>query len=145
MMVQNSQQYYELDRKFRLVGDLAEQAGPGFVNVDAAAIQGFYDFVPIDGTLPADRFAQANLWRELMGQMRNFPKLIQQFDMSKIFSWVAQLAGLKNINQFKIKVQPDAQVAAQAQQGNVVPLGGGARQDLNRVAAPQTSNVGPSG
>ena len=146
MMVQNSQQYYELERKFRLVGDLVEQAGPAFVNVDAAAIQGFYDFVPIDGTLPADRFAQANLWRELLGQMRNFPELLAQYDISKIFSWVAQLAGLKNINQFRTQMQSDETIAREVEKGNVVPLGGGgAQRDLTRVSAPQTSQVGPSG
>ena len=56
----------------------------------------------------------------------------------------AQLAGLKNINQFEIQVQPDEVVARQAQAGNVIPLGGG-RSDLSRVAAPQTSQTGPAG
>lgn len=144
MLVQNSQQYYDMNRKFRLVGDLAQMAGEKFVEVDPAAIQGFYDFVAVDGTLPADRFAQANLWRELFAQLRNFPELMQQYDIGKIFAWVAQLAGLKNINQFKIQLEPDESVARAAEAGNVVPIGGG-RQDLTRVAAPQTSGTGPSG
>ena len=144
MTVQNTQQYYDLERKFRLVGDLAQMAGPKFAEVSPAEIQGFYDFVPVDGTLPADRFAQANLWRELLAQMRNHPQIMAQYDIGKIFAWVAQLAGLKNINQFRIQVQPDEVVAREAERGNVVPLGGG-RQDLSRVAAPQTSQTGPSG
>ncbi len=143
MLVQNSQQYFDAERKFRIVGDLAQEAGKSFVDVDPSAIQGFFDFVPIDGTLPADRFAQANLWRELFGQMRNFPQIMEQYDISRIFAWVAQLSGLKNINQFKIQVHPDATVQAQAQQGNVVPLGGGA--DLNRIPTGQVGQVGPTG
>lgn len=145
MTVQNSQQYYDMERKFRLVGDLAQMAGPKFMEVSPEEIQGFYDFVPVDGTLPADRFAQANLWKELMAQMRNFPEIMAQYDVGKIFAWVAQLAGLKNINQFRVQVQPDETVAREVERGNVIPLGGGGRQDLERVSAPQVSNVGPSG
>ncbi len=147
-LVQNSQQYYDMDRKFRIVGDLIESAGPSFVRVDPAAIQGFYDFVPIDGTLPVDRFAQANLWRELLAQMKNVPGLVEQYDVARIFAWVAQLAGLKNINRFKIEIAPDGQLAAQAQQGNVIPIPGAAPvraglPDLNVV--PEPGQVGGLG
>lgn len=144
MIVQNSQQYYDAEKKFRLVGDLAEQAGQKFVQVDPDTIQGFYDFVPIDGTLPVDRFAQANLWRELFGQMRNFPQLMEQYDIPKIFGWVAQLAGLKNIQQFKINIQPDEQINREAERGNLVPLRGGdaTNRNLNAVPAGQVG-TGP--
>lgn len=123
MMVQNTQQFYDQQKKFKIVGDLAMSAGPGFMDVNAETIAGFYDFVPVDGTLPIDRYAQASLWQQLLMNMRNFPELTAQFDLGKIFSWVAQLAGLKNINQFRVQVVPDAQLQAQAQQGNAVPLG----------------------
>ena len=56
-LVQNSQQYYDAEKKFRIVGELIQEAGAGFVNVTPETIQGFYDFVPVDGTLPVDRFA----------------------------------------------------------------------------------------
>ena len=125
MMVQNSQQYYDAEMKFRLVGDLIQEAGSEFIQVDPSAIQGFYNFVPVDGTLPIDRFAQANLWRELMAQMGKTPGLLEQYDIGRIFAWVAQLAGLKNINQFKIQVRPDEQLAQQAQRGNIIPIPGG--------------------
>jgi hypothetical protein len=64
--------------------------------------------------------------------------------VSKIFAWVAQLAGLKNINQFRIEVQPDAQLAAQAQQGNVVPIANGPA-DLTTALAGQVGGAGPTG
>lgn len=125
MMVQNSQQYYEDDRKFKIVGDLASGAGPAFLQVTPEMISGFYDMMPVDGTLPVDRFAQASLWQQLFGQLRNMPEIGQQYDLAKMFGWVAQLAGLKNVNQFKIKPQMmgDEQVARQVQQGNLVPMG----------------------
>ena len=146
-LVQNSQQYFDDQKKLRIVGDLATTMGPSFMDVTPESITGFYDFVPVDGTLPVDRFAQANLWREMLKQMREFPEIMGQYDVSKIFAWVAQLAGLKNINQFKIQMMPDAQLQAQAQQGNVIPIpsGGSSGPDGTRVSAGQVGGVGPTG
>lgn len=144
-LVQNTQQYYSQERKFRIVGDLAQQAGTAFMQVSPDAIQGFYDFVPVDGTLPVDRYAQANLWNTLLGQLRNFPEIMQQYDIGKIFGWVAQLAGLKNINQFKVQIMPNALLAQQAASGNVVPM---TREnaDLTRVPEPgQNPGMGATG
>ncbi len=165
MMVQNSQQYYDANLKLRIVGDLAIESGMEFLEVDAESLQGFYDFVPVDGTLPIDRFAQANLWRELFAQMRNFPEIMAQYDMTRIFAWVAQLAGLKNINQFRIKITPDGQTQTDVDLGNLIALtqgasngrgngspggGGGqprgAERDLGRVPEPgQVPGMGTTG
>lgn len=145
MLVQNSQQLYDEQIKFRIAGDLMEEAGARFVEVNPEAIQGFYDFVPVDGTLPVDRFAQANLWRELFGQLRNFPEVAAKYDLARIFAWVAQLAGLKNINQFRVQVQDDELLSREAERGNIVPLPTGPR-DLTRVPEPgQVSGLGTTG
>lgn len=121
MMLQNTQQMYDQEQMFRIAGDLLNQQTN--VMVTPELIQGFYDFVPVDGTLPIDRFAQANLWKEILLGMAKMPQLAMQYDLAGIFSWMAQLAGLKNVTQFKIKVQPDAMIAAQMQAGNIVPTG----------------------
>lgn len=150
MMVQNSQQYYDAEKKFRIVGDLAIHAGQAFVDVAPETIQGFYDFVPVDGTLPVDRFAQANLWQQLLGQLRNVPQVAQQYDLGKMFAWVAQLAGLKNIHRFKIQVQPDGMLDREAERGNVVEVGGGSAPpraglpDLERNRGSQIPGMGNS-
>ena len=157
-LLQSTQQYYDAEEKYRIVGDLALTATEKFIKVDPESIQGFFDFVPVDGTLPIDRFAQANLWRDLFAQMSQNETLIAQYDMGKIFAWIAQLTGLKNINQFRVDIQPDALLQAQAQQGNVIPIGGAndpagppssgpnAQQDQGRnVGLTQTSNLGPAG
>lgn len=123
-MVQNSQQYYDERLKLRIVGDLAQTSGPEFIEVDADSISGFYDFVPVDGTLPADRFAQAALWAQLFAQLKQFPQVMARYDVAKIFAWVAQLTGLKNIEQFKVEVAPDDVLQSQAQAGNVAPMKG---------------------
>jgi hypothetical protein len=122
-LVQNSQQFYDAAAKMKRVGSLALEAGERFMNVSPDDIQGFFDFVPVDGTMPVDRMAQANLWKELMGSLRMMPpQVAMSYDWSRIFAWVATLAGLKNISQFKVQMMPDAQLQAQAQAGNVIPM-----------------------
>lgn len=124
LMVQSSQQRLDTELKLRIVGDQANQAGQAFIVVDPDKIAGMYDFVPVDGTMPIDRYQQANLWREIIMGMRQVPEVMMQYDFGKIFAWVAQLAGLKNINRFRIQVAPDAMLLAKAQAGNVIPMAG---------------------
>lgn len=127
-LVQNSQQFYDAEAKIRRVGGFALEAGEQFLNVRPEDIQGFFDLVPVDGTLPVDRMAQANLWKEIMAQVRMMPpEVAGNFDWTRIFAWTAQLGGLRNINQFRIQVMPDAQLQQQAAMGNVIPMrpGGG--------------------
>lgn len=127
-MVQRSQQFYEDDLKLRVVGDLAQMT-EGFVRVAPESIAGFYDYVPVDGTLPVDRYAQANLWQQFMGQMTNFPQIMATYDIAKVFAWVAQLGGLKNVNRFRLA--GPGRLQQQVQAGNVIPLRD-VQQDLGR-------------
>jgi hypothetical protein len=130
-LVQLSQQYYKADKKFKIAGSLLKEMGPAeamnFMTVNPEAIAGFYDFVPVDGTLPVDRMAMANLWKEILLQMRSVPGLIMQYDLSRIFAHTAQLAGIRNLNQFKIEVGSPQALMQQADAGNIVPIrpGGG--------------------
>ena len=104
-------------------------------------IAGFYDFVPVDGTLPIDRFAQANLWKELLTGLYQVPQIAMSYDLGGIFAWMAQLAGLKNITQFRI--MPDQQLAQQVQAGNMVPNG---QAGVSNIAGGSPANqVGANG
>lgn len=142
-LLQNTQQFYTAERKYRIVGDLA-QYSPGFVNVTSESIAGFYDFIPVDGTMPVDRYAQANLWQSLLGQMRNFPQIMATYDIAKIFGFVAGLAGLNNVSQFRVNVVPDGVAEQNAQMGNSIPLGG--TTDLNKTLEPnQINGMGSTG
>lgn len=105
-LVMSSQQYFTTEKKFRIVGTLAQEAGAKFLDVRPEEIQGFYDFVAVDGTLPIDRFAQANLWKEILVNVSKIPQVAMQYDLGRVFAWMAHLAGLKNINQFKVEVLP---------------------------------------
>jgi hypothetical protein len=140
-LVANSQQFYQYEAKMRIVGDLALTAGPGFIDVKPEDISGWYLPLPVDGTLPIDRMAQANLWKEvLMGITRMPPQISMSYDMNKIFAWMASLGGLKNINQMKVQMGDPAQLAAQAAAGNVVPIG--AAKGLPAPGATQSTQTG---
>lgn len=125
MTSQNTQQFMDAPQKFKIAGDLLMTRGmESFIMVDPQTIAGAYDFVPVDGTLPIDRMAQANMWKEMMLQARNNPMLMMGYDWAGIFEWVAQLAGLKNISRFKIELGSPEQLAAQASMGNSVAMNG---------------------
>lgn len=123
MLLQNTQQNYDLDRQYRVAGDLLGGAGQqAFVQVTPDSISGMYDFVPVDGTLPVDKFALATLWKELMAQMAASPQLLQMYDVGKVFAYTAKLAGAKNIDRFKLAVVPDDVMANRVQMGDSVPV-----------------------
>jgi hypothetical protein len=55
---------------------------------------------------------------------------MQQFDVARIFMYIAQQLGAKNVEDFKRnlgqiqgQVMPDAQVMQQVQAGNMIPAG----------------------
>jgi hypothetical protein len=121
MLLRNSQQYYDAERKMRIVGNLAQYAGAPFIQVDAASIAGDFGFVPVDGTLPIDRMAQAKLWTDMLAQAIRIPPLAQGLDWMKLFMWIAQLSGLRNADQMKLQIMPNQQLAGQVQSGQMVP------------------------
>lgn len=140
-LIANSQQYYDVAMKLKVVGDLAQEAGPGFIQVDPEKIAGFYDFVPVDGTLPIDRFQMGSLWQQMFAQIARVPQVTMQYDISRIFAYVAQLMGLRNINRFKVVVAQPGQTPQQAAGGNVVNL-----RDVTRTPEPgQTPGMGTTG
>ena len=152
LLVANTQQNYNLEMMFKIAGDAVDAAGERFIRVTPDAIAGFFDFVPVDGTLPIDRFAQANLWKELFLTASKIPAIGQRYDLGGIFEWIAQLGGLKNISQFRTQIVPDEQLATQAAAGNAVPLNGagqaagsGPNADLARVPTQQVPGLGPTG
>lgn len=147
MMVQNTQQKYDGEQKFKIAGDLLQQ-GQQFMQVNPENIAGAYDFVPVDGTMPVDRFAQVQMWTNLMTQMRSMPEVGTQYDFGQIFAWVAQLGGLKNINRFKIGVLPPGVAASEAGKGNLIPIGGsngGGNSGTNGGASSNATGVPGAG
>lgn len=137
-LVQNTQQRYDSTAQFKIAGGLYLESAQ-YMQVSPESIMGFYDYQAIDGTMPVDRFAQAALWRDLMQQMQQHPDILMQYDVGRIFGYVAQLAGIKNLNQFKVQVSAPERLAQLAQMGNMVKLGGGGGGKSARPVQPGAS------
>lgn len=140
-LVTNTQQFMSAQKKISIAGDTLI-GGEQFLQVDAKAIQGFYNFVPVDGSLPVDRLAEAKLVQELLTQLAAFPQLAMQYDIGKMLAWGMQRAGMKNVHQFKIQLSPDQQVQAQVQMGNLTPMGPPGGRKPNGTSASRGPDVG---
>lgn len=79
------------------------------------------DFVyPInDGTLPVDKVALIDVWKEVMMAVIQDQQLRATYSVPKLFAFVADLGGAKNLD--SMKLAPQEQIAQQAQAGNLVP------------------------
>ena len=121
VMVQTTQQRYKQEQVFRIAGSTAAGQSP-WVNVNPEVIAGFYDYVPVDGTMPIDKLALSNTWKELFSFAAKVPEIAQRYDMGRMLEYAMELAGAKNLDQFRIEVRPDEQLQDQAQRGNTVPL-----------------------
>jgi hypothetical protein len=141
MMVQNSQQFYDASAKLRRVGSFALDAGEQFINVSPNDIAGFYDLIPVDGTLPVDRMAQANLWKEiLVGATRMPPQVVAGFDWARIFMWAAEIGGIKNIRQFRVQVLGPGE----APSAGAIPMIPGGGNNVVQLPRPSIASPGNS-
>lgn len=128
----NTQQYMSSESYVRATGRYQEDlmreygVGPGDpVPVDPSKINVAFDVVPTEISMQGAEFA--SVWMELYRIASGNPELMQRLDMVRVFKHIARLMGARNINEFdrkEMQVMPDQQVAAQAQAGNLVPIGG---------------------
>jgi hypothetical protein len=91
---------------------------------DWSMLNSSYRLQATDGTLPADKVGLLQVWKDLLVSIAGDPELRGQFRIDRIIEHIAQLGGVKDITQFKVVAMPDAELAAQAQMGNMMPAGG---------------------
>lgn len=84
-------------------------------------IVGDFSFPVHDGTLPMDRVAMLDLWKEILLIVSKDPQLRAQYSLPKIFEYVGELGGAKNIESFRVVTAPLGQVEDAAAAGNLVP------------------------
>lgn len=130
MMLQNTQQLYDGERKFKIAGMLnfdGMQQNPemqeGAIQILPDDIAGFYDFVPVDGTAPIDRLAQATFWKELLVQISMNPLIATEWDVGGMIAHAMKLTGERNIDRFRLTLAPDEKLQRAAMLGNSVGVG----------------------
>ena len=134
MFAVHTQQYMSQETYVKIVGNHAEQLAKTFgKETTRARVTPYdmainYDLIVRDGSIPGGNFSDS--WIELFRVIGTTPELMQQFDITRIFMYIAQQLGAKNIEDFKRnmsqiqpQVMPDGEVAKQAQAGNLVPTG----------------------
>ena len=102
-MAVNTQQYLDEGFYIELVGEEGKRVP---LKVDPSQLNGDFHYPVNDGTLPIDRTALLDVWKEIMMVVGRDQELRQQYSMSEIFEWVAELGGARNIQSFRISVAP---------------------------------------
>lgn len=133
MFAVHTQQYMSQETYVKAVGrygdTLQSTFGKDKIRVDPSQLSINYDLLLRDGSIPGGNFS--NAWIEMFKIIGQSPELMQQFDVTRIFTYIGQQLGAKNvedfrrnINQVQPQVMPDEEVAKQVQAGNFVPTEG---------------------
>jgi len=129
MFAVHAQQYMTREAHIKITGRYEQQLmqtfNTGRASVSPHDIAINYDVIVRDGSIPGGNFSEA--WIQLFNIIGSNEMLVQQFDVVKLFTYIAQQLGAKNVEDFKRVQQtqmPDQDILSQAQAGNLVPLGG---------------------
>lgn len=132
MYAVHTQQYMTEEMTVRVTGRYAEQLMEKFksdrIKVSKDDVSVGYDLIVRDGTIPGGNFSEA--WIKMFEVIGTNPELMQQFDITRIFMFIAEQLGAKNIEDFKRNVNnvntvvgQDEDVLKQVQAGNLVSAG----------------------
>lgn len=126
-MISNIQQFMPDKMWVEMTGD---DGMPSSQQLTPEMLVGSYNYQVSDGTLPFDKMAMLETWKEIMFGIAKDPELRQEYSLSKIFQYVAELGGATNIDSFKRQMMPQGQLpfmaGAAANPGaapGAVPLG----------------------
>jgi hypothetical protein len=132
MFAVHTQQYMTKETYVKIVGRYEEQLRGQFgqdatrARVSPLDLAVNYDLVVRDGSIPGGNFSES--WVQLFNIIASQPELYQSFDVTRIFMYIAQQLGAKNVEDFKRnvnRIQPqqmeDGQVARQVEAGNIIP------------------------
>lgn len=119
-MAVNIQQFQTEEFMLNVVG---EEGINNPILISPEMLVGDFHYPVHDGTIPIDKVALLDVWKEIFAVTAQDPDLTGRYDRSKIFEFMAELGGAKNIE--AMKLMPDEQLQQQVAQGNLVPLPGG--------------------
>jgi len=132
MFAVHAQQYMTQAAFVQIIGRNADYLSKVFGGNRARAnpedIMINYDLIVRDGSIPGGNFS--NAWIDLFKVIGANPELVQSFDVTRIFMYIAGQLGAKNVEDFKrnmnniqTKTMPDEEVARQVERGNFAPTG----------------------
>jgi hypothetical protein len=131
MFAVHTQQYMQEDTFVKIAGRYRDQLTSIFGSKKNAPVTPFdlainYDLLMRDGSIPGGNFSQS--WLEMFKTIGTTPELMKQFDVTRIFMYIAKELGAKNVEDFRRNTDriqptsmPDEEVAKQVQAGNMIP------------------------
>lgn len=137
-MCVNTQQYLSEGFYLQVTGQDGAKA-PIFISPEM--LVGNFHYPIHDGTLPVDTIALLDVWKEVMMAVLQDPQLRMSYDIGRLFEYVAELGGAKNISGFRLQQMSPEAIAQGAQAGNLVPINQGQAGSGQR----QTPGVVPAG
>lgn len=134
-MIMNIQQFMPDKMWIETTGD---DGAVSSQKITPEMLVGQFNYQVSDGTLPYDKMALLETWKEIMFGVAKDPELRQNYSLPQIFRYVAELGGAKNIDSFK-----QQQLPAPAQPTvNGSPFNTGAALDPASLAAGQMMPLG---
>lgn len=123
-MCLNNQQHLSDEFFIEVVG---QDGLEDHIRISPEHLTGDFQYPIHDGTLPLDRIAMVDVWKEIFLGVAQDQQLRTRFDLIEMFKYIAELGGARNIERFEVQAAPDELVEAQAQAGNMLPTrqGGG--------------------
>jgi len=102
-MISNVQQFMPEKMWIETTGDDGQ---PNSLSITPDMLVGSFNFQISDGSLPYDKTAELETWKEILFGVAKEPELRQEFSIGQIFRHVAELGGAKNIDSFKKQALP---------------------------------------
>lgn len=112
-MILNIQQFMPPEMWIEVTGDTGQLLSQ---QVTADMLAGSFNYQVTDGSLPMDKAALVETWKEILFGIARDPELRQKWELSEIFKYTAELGGAKNIDSFERKTPPIPQIAAPGEQ-----------------------------
>lgn len=118
-MCLNLQQYLSDEFLINVVGP---QGVAKMQKISPEMLVGDFYFPINDGTLPMDRVALLDVWKEIYLGIASDPELRPQYNLGAMFEYIGELGGAQNVQRFRMDVAPEQQLMQQAQAGNQIPV-----------------------
>lgn len=119
-MILNIQQYMPDEMWINIVGadgiSKQLQLAPEMLNGD-------FNYRVSDGSLPYDKGALAEVWKELFLGIAQDPELRRTYNLTQIFDYLAELGGARNLDRFKTQAPPPVGINVQAQSPEEIQRG----------------------
>lgn len=135
-MAINIQQFQTMEFYLSVVGAKGAESP---VPITPQSLAGDFYYPVHDGTLPLDKIALFEIWKEILMAMMQAPPLAQGYDIPRIFERVAELGGVQDLSLFRVQIgEQNEQVppgAAPVNLPGVRPGGGAPIQGVPGVGA----------